>query len=127
LLWRILLVDETHYYEGFYSVFDQDSKIHYERYPRSLGLIETLSDSWPVQRLQWFTKGFYAANANGGNVIITDLRMGSEPDYVFRFKVGEMHNPHPKAVPVARQPGNRNFGRLSWVWARIWDPQAQMP
>jgi inner membrane protein len=121
------VVDDEHYYEGFYSVFDEDETIRFERYPRSPDLLETLSDSWPVQRLQWFTKGFSATGLNGDGIVITDLRMGLEPVYEFRFKVGEMGNPHPKAVPVERLPGIRNYDRLGWVWARIWDEQAQFP
>jgi len=125
LLWRVLAVDDTNYYEGFYSVLDAEQTIRFEHYPRSLDLIEPLADSWPVQRLQWFTKNFYAASAVNNDIIITDLRMGTEPEYVFRFKVGEMGNPHPHSTPVEQMPGIRNYDRLHWIWARIWDPQVR--
>ena len=55
------------------------------------------------------------------DIIISDLRMGVEPNYVFRFKVGEISNPHalPSAprllVPV------RDLSKLPLLWARIWD------
>ena len=124
LMWRVLVINEAHYYEGFYSLFDGNTPIRFEQHPRSLALIAPLRDSWPVQRLQWFTKDFYAASSHQGDIIITDLRMGLEPEYVFRFKVGEVANPHPHPVPVLRIPSVRNFERLHWVWARIWDPQA---
>jgi inner membrane protein len=84
-----------------------------------------LRDSWAVQRLQWFTKGFYATQSIDKKVVITDLRMGFEPEYAFRFKVGETGNPHPHPAPVEQLPGIRSFERLHWVWARIWDPQAR--
>lgn len=124
LLWRILAVDDGHYYEGFYSVLDDVPGIRFQRYPRMPELIEPLHDSWPVQRLQWFTKGFYATSLNEQNIIVTDLRMGFEPEYVFSFKVGEISNPHPRATAVEQQPGIRSFERLRWVWARIWNEQA---
>ena len=124
LLWRVLAVDDTYYYEGFYSVLDEDQTIRLQHYPRSLDLVEPLADSWPVQRLQWFTKNFYAASTVNNDVVMTDLRMGTDPEYVFRFKVGEMSNPHPRHAPVERVPGIRNYDRLYWVWARIWDAQA---
>jgi len=125
LLWRVLAVDDTNYYEGFYSVLDKDKTIRFEHYPRSLDLIEPLTDSWPVQRLQWFTKNFYAASSINNDIMITDLRMGIEPEYVFRFKVGEMGNPHPQPVQVEQLPGIRSYERLYGVWARIWHPQAR--
>ena len=123
LLWRVLAVDDTNYYEGFYSVLDKEKTIRFKPYPRSLDLIEPLADSWPVQRLQWFTKNFYAASAVNNDIIISDLRMGTEPEYVFRFKVGELANPHPQPAPVERMPGIRNYDRLNWIRVRIWDSQ----
>ena len=125
LLWRILAVNDEHYYEGFYSVLDDDVSISFEQHPRELELIEPLSTSWPVQRLQWFTKNFYAASLLDSDIVITDLRMGTEPEYVFRFKVGVMGNPHPHATPVEQLPGIRNYERLRWVWHRIWNKQVQ--
>jgi inner membrane protein len=123
LLWRILAVNGEHYYEGFYSVLDDDVSIDFRQYPRELELIEPLHASWAVQRLQWFTKNFYAAALMDNDIVITDLRMGTEPEYVFRFKVGMMGNPHPHTAPVERLPGIRNYERLRWVWHRIWDKQ----
>ncbi len=86
LLWRVLMVDDTNYYEGFYSVLDKDKTIRFEPYLRSLDLVKPLTDSWPMQRLQWFTKDFYAAGVVNNSIIITDLRMGTEPEYVFGFQ-----------------------------------------
>ena len=125
LLWRILAVDDNRYYEGFYSLLDGGDPVEYASWPRKLELVDPLRDSWAVQRLQWFTKEFYAADSIDGDVVMTDLRMGFEPEYVFRFKVGEMGNPHPRPAPVERVPGIRSLERLQWVWARIWDPQAR--
>jgi inner membrane protein len=125
LLWRILVVNDAYYFEGFYSILDDDTPIRFVQHPRSLQLIAPLHDNWPVQRLQWFTKDFYAVSSRQGDIIITDLRMGIEPEYVFRFKVGEMGNPHPHPAPVQRVTGVRNLERLRWIWARIWDPQVE--
>ena len=124
LLWRVLVVDDTNYYEGFYSVLDKEKTVDFNNYPRSIELIEPLSNSWPIQRLQWFTKNFYAASLIDKDIIMTDLRMGAEPEYVFRFKVGERGNPHSRLAPVKQLPGIRDYNRLHWFWARIWDSKA---
>ena len=126
LLWRILVVDDRHYYEGYYSVLDDYSSISFGRHSRQLELVEPLREIWPVQRLRWFTKNFYAAALSGNDIVITDLRMGTEPEYVFRFKVGEMGNPHAYSAPVERLPAIRNYERLGRVWDRIWDSRAEM-
>ncbi len=125
LLWRILVVNGTHYYEGFYSIFDSDPTVQFAAHPRTLELIAPLSDSWPVQRLQWFTKNFYAVQAIGNNIVMSDLRMGLEPDYVFRFKVGELGNPHAYPAPVERVVSPRSFDGLPALWARIWRQPSQ--
>ena len=127
LLWRIVAVDDLNHYEGFYSLLDDGAAVAFTPRPRSLELLEPLQDSWPVQRLRWFTKNFYTAERSGEDIVISDLRMGIDPDYVFRFKVGRMGNPHPYPVPVQRLEGVRNYERLRWVWARIWDPTAREP
>ena len=126
LLWRIVAQQsDGSYYEGYYSLLDDDRLIQFEQYPRSSHLLKGLQDSWAVQRLQWFTKDFYAASMQQNDIVITDLRMGLEPDYVFSFKVAEMSNPHPHPVLPVRVENERNLARLSWIWARIWDQRAQ--
>lgn len=125
LLWRVIAVDGQRYYEAYISLLDGDATPGFVARPRRLDLIEPLRESWPVARLSWFTKDFYAAALDGRDIVITDLRMGMEPDYVFQFKVGELANPHVRPAPVERIVASRNYARLRWVWARIWDPAAR--
>jgi inner membrane protein len=127
LLWRVLAMSEDSYYEGFYSLFDRDRSIGFDRYPSDPRLLNGLEGHWPVQRLQWFTKGFYSVGLDGRGIVMTDLRMGVEPDYVFRFKVAELGNPHARPLPAEQLPGIRRYERLSWVWKRIWSQEAVSP
>lgn len=127
VLWRVLAVDREHYYEGFHSLLDPGPQITFTRHPRHTGLLEPLAATRPVAQLAWFTRGFYAAREDAGRVLITDLRMGLEPDYVFSFVVGRIANPLPVPVPVERLAARRDFRRLHWVWARILDPRAVDP
>jgi inner membrane protein len=122
LLWRIVAMDGSSHYEGSYSLLADSTSIDFNPRPRSLQLIEPLRDGWPVQRLQWLTKIFYSVEQLDNDVVISDLRMGIAPGYVFRFKLGEVGNPHARAAPVERLAVKQDFGRLQWVWARIWDP-----
>lgn len=121
VLWRILAVDRGTYYEGYYSLLDEDKNVHFAQYPRNPELLDGVRDHWPVKRLAWFTKDFYAAGREGSAVSITDLRMGATPSFIFRFKVGEIGNPHTRPTPVERLPSQRDLSVLRWVWRRIWD------
>jgi len=119
VLWRILAVNEDHYYEGYYSLLDAGGTVRFSQHPRSLDLVEPLRGTWAVDRLTWFTKDFYAAERSGDDIIVADLRMGLEPDYVFRFVVGRAGNPHAEPVDPQRAPPERNWDRLPWLWQRI--------
>ncbi len=121
LLWRAVVRDENGYYEGYYSVFDGADPIEFSYYPSDEALIKTIDSHWPIQRLKWFSRGFYSVSQLGDGIVISDLRMGLEPDYVFRFKVGEVSNPHPKPVQPEQLQANRDLSLLRLIWARIWD------
>ena len=120
LLWRVLVLDEKGYYEGFYSLLDTSRSVQYTRYPSERRLLQGLQDHWPVKRLQWFTHGFYAVGQRGPDIMVTDLRMGLEPSYVFRFKVGEAAGYRAIPSPSSRIRDEGRLEQLRWVWQRIW-------
>ena len=126
LLWRLVAMGDDGYFEGYYSFLDGHPEVSGQHHNSRVELLESLAGHWPVARLQWFTHGFYKVSEEEDAVVISDLRMGLEGDYVFRFQVGEMNNPHPRPVTARRmQDGPRNTGRLARVWDRLWDPGVQ--
>jgi len=88
-VWRIIGRDDDGYFDGFYSFLPDSAPIRFNHYPSDDGLLDTISEHWPVQRLLWFTHGFYRVSLQGGDILITDLRMGLEANYRFIFKVAE--------------------------------------
>lgn len=126
ILWRAVVMTGRGYYESYYSLLDGDAKIEFVRYPSDEQLLVSIEDHWPVQRLRWFSKGIYSVRDFEGDIVISDLRMGIEPDYVFRFKVGEIDNPH--AVPTRPEllRAARDFSRLPLIWERIRDPSVEL-
>lgn len=120
LLWRAVVVDGDGYYEGFYSVLDRGSPVRFTHYASDEALLDGIEDTWPVQRLKWFSKGFYAVNKEQSDVIVSDLRMGVASSYVFRFKVGEISNPHTTPVEPVRLPPVRDMEKLGQLTRRIW-------
>ncbi|HEX6239453.1 MAG TPA: metal-dependent hydrolase, partial [Polyangiales bacterium] len=120
LLWRVLVVQGEHSHEGFHSLLDRDPSIQFERFDRGgQALAAELRDVDAVRRIAAFSKGFYALRQDGPRVLLTDLRMGLEPHYSFRFVVAERASPPvPLAVPL--QVGSRpDLGvALPWLWRR---------
>ena len=126
LLWRAVVRDEGGYYEAYYSLLDADNDIDFSYYPSQEELLIDIADHWPVQQLQWFSRGFYAVSERQGDIVISDLRMGLEPSYVFQFKIGEISNPHPKPAAPERIPADRDLSLLRLVWDRIWDSKVRL-
>ncbi len=124
ILWRVVAVSEDHYRIGYYSLLDYSPRINTVRFNSSPELLNGLQSHWPVQRLKWFTHGFYSVSSEEGAVVITDLRMGVEPNFAFRFKVAEMANPHPIPVSSTQMPDQSNWERLPALMRRIWDPSS---
>ena len=120
VLWRVVAVSGDAYHEGFYSLLDETQQVTFDAYPRGNALAAELSGVEGVQRLTSFTKGFFALRNEAGRVLISDLRMGQEPDYTFTFAVAEKRS---AAVPLAvpEQLGRRGDIRcsLSWLGQRI--------
>ncbi len=125
LLWRVLVMEHAGYQEGFYSLLDRQPGIRFQRYPSEPALLATLQAHWPVARLLWFSKGFYKVGVEDDAIVITDLRMGAEPDYVFRFKVAEHSNPHPTPVTPEQLPLAHGLRQVPDLLRRIWqEPEA---
>jgi inner membrane protein len=122
LLWRVVAVEDgrgTHYHEGFRSLLDEGPGMHFDRFERGAALAAEMQGIDGVRRIQAFSHGFWAAWERGGRLGITDLRMGQEPTYIFRFEVAERRSPVlPLAAPV--QVGSRPALQrgLPWLWRR---------
>jgi len=159
LLWRVVVMDDDGYHEGYYSLFDDRPRVRLEYHATDTELLAPLSDDWSVRRLAWFSKGFYGVSeadadtrvalesasslgqllglvetaaasdavpdAAGVPVVMTDLRMGQTPWFVFSFVVaehadGQLHPVPARQVPSERPPADV----LPRLWRRIWHEDA---
>ena len=80
-----------------------------------------------MQRLTWFDHGFQKAQVRDGVLVLSDLRMGSEPDYSFRFAVARVTAAgwQPLLPPQQLHWPWQARRRLPEVWQRIWHAQGQ--
>ena len=81
-----------------------------------------------VQRLAAFTKGFYKLEQRANRLLISDLRMGQEPNYSFSFAVAEGYSPtvalaQPEQIAVAFDIARG----LNWLWRRALGEQLAPP
>jgi len=127
LLWRIVVIDEVVYYEAFRSVFDGDAQFEFKPYDRGSELKKLLPNQSDLERIDWFTQNNFKLQRLENHILATDLRMGMEPTYFFRFQLARIQNNDeviaiaPKQLPMSRNA----IDGLYWVWQRIWDDQAE--
>jgi inner membrane protein len=122
LLWRVVARTQQGYYEGLDSVVANDGPIEFTFYPSEDRILAAALPHVPAaQRLQWFAGGFVGASVENDTLVLSDLRMGNHPDYVFRHAVARRGNPHWEAIEPERLPSTIPTRQLKWIWQRIWN------
>ena len=120
VLWRMVATTPDQYFEGFYSLLDATPTVRWTAHPRGADLLQQHRSNDSVQRIAAFTKGLFSLQRVDGRLLLTDLRMGQEPAYVFRFDVGTQ-----PPVQLSARPDLRRG--LPWLWDRIRGIDAPMP
>lgn len=129
LLWREVAMTPDGYVEGFWSIPADRGLMHFTAHRSDVAALHAADGVPAVRRLAWFTHGFLKAQVVDGVLVLSDLRMGNEPDYFFRFQMARQAPDGWQSIPV-RQPdafAPRDVGAM-WhaVWTRIWNaPQVQ--
>ncbi|MDP5291347.1 metal-dependent hydrolase [Oceanimonas sp. CHS3-5] len=119
LLWRVLAMTPDGYAEGHISLLDREPT-PFVMHDGGQQLYREWQEQPHVARMAWFTKGFFSMSERGSELVITDLRMGQEPGYVFNFVVAERQADgawQPLAMPrqFSERPG---AAAVDWLWRR---------
>jgi inner membrane protein len=124
LLWRVVALPDDpadpHFHEAYVSLFDGPAPVRFTAHDRGARLMATHGQAAPVSRLANFAGGFVKLSTTpDGQLRLTDLRMGQEPDYVFNFHLGPLH-------AVGSEPTKQVSERplvgpaLRWIGRRMW-------
>jgi inner membrane protein len=125
LLWRIVVMTEDGYLEGFDSLVAEDGPVRFERYSSDTESLSAAADIPAVKRLRWFSRDFLKSTVREDDMLVlSDLRMGQEPYYVFAHEVARRGNPHWHPTATRRVETSFESSALAGVWHRIWNDQA---
>ena len=132
LVWRAIAIadDGSRAYEGYTSLLDDDAPIRFHAIDRRPQLLEQATALPSVARLRWFADDFVKAHRDGADLLVSDLRMGAEPDYVFTFRVatigvGDVLTP---SAEIVRRPFDAELGAgLDWLWRRALGERVEPP
>ncbi|MGB4859702.1 MAG: hypothetical protein WBP11_10270 [Dokdonella sp.] len=120
--WRVVVMTPDGYLEGERSLIADTGPMHFTARPSNQNAMRMVAGFAAVQRLDWFNHGFMKAQHVDGELVLSDLRMGSEPDYACRFVVarrdpsGQWAEIPPRSLDWPWQ----SSGRLRELWSRIW-------
>lgn len=126
LLWRVVALpddsSDPRFLEAYVSLLDGARPVRFATHTRGAELMAAHGQAAPVARLATFAGGFVKLSATpDGQLRITDLRMGQQPDYVFNFDLGPLGavgsvratqvSERPPVGPALRWIGRRMWGR----------------
>ena len=129
LLWRVVAMTPSGYVEAERSVLVDDGPLHFRGYPSNVQALREAADVPVVQRLVWFNRGFMRAEVQEDRLVLSDLRMGLEPDYNFSFEVAARRGDGWQAIAPVQQPWTAPVSGMAGVralmaamWKRIREP-----
>lgn len=121
IVWKVIGREEDQYHNLYLSLFDDDDQARLYTHPRRADLAACLDGNDAFEKLQWFSRGYYRTDLEAGKLIVSDLRMGLTPYYVFRFALAEQNGTDvawTDPIPMERQIETLDQD-LSWLSERF--------
>ncbi len=127
LLWRVVAMTPEGLVEGERSLVADAGPMRFRHHRSDVAAYRDVSGFPAVQRLAWFSRGFLKAGVRDGQLVLSDLRMGAEPDYSFNFAVAECRDgAWAEIAPRQLSWPWQARRRLAAMWHRIWiEPDAR--
>ena len=91
----------------------------FTRTDRGQSLFEQAKHIPDVQQLEWFADGFNRADVIADKLVITDLRMGFEGNYVFQHLVAEIQADRWRAIQSSRLPSSLGSDDIAIFWDKF--------
>jgi inner membrane protein len=98
LLWRVVAMTPNGYVVGDRSLVADHGPMQFEGHASNVQALREAQAIPAVQQLTWFNRGFMRAQVVDGRLVLSDLRMGLEPDYTFNFVVAEQADGQWRAI-----------------------------
>ena len=117
LLWMGLAHSDDTVRVGLYSVLDERDDIAFEEIATRRDLLEPYANQTAVERLLWFSRGYYQAEARGDTLLFHDLRFGrtdawltNNGDYLFTFRLRRALDDSTRLTGFEQQGPSLNLG-----------------
>ncbi|MCX2739382.1 metal-dependent hydrolase [Pontibacter anaerobius] len=126
VFWSVTAEGEDGFYNGFYSLLDENQEITYDYEPANKELLAPYRGHPELERLLQLTKGYYTVEkTDDGALLINDLRFGkfdgwkkSGGGYVFVYKVWQDKQGNLQFEEINNRPKVDGEYLMSY-WSRI--------
>lgn len=123
-LWAGYAEEKDSLYAGLYSVFDDDREIQFQKIPQNKSLLEPYRNQLPIERLIWFSQGYYAVEKNSEDLVVHDLRFGrsdlwledSSAPFVWSYR---LHFNDDSTEVIGFEQFEPNFDVSYAMWSRL--------
>lgn len=117
VVWKVIALEEDRYHNLYLSLLDnEDQPPEIYTHPRHPELIGCLQNSEAYRKLDWFSRGYLRAEQVDDKVVVSDLRMGLTPGYVFRFAIGKLEDGQAVAMAPERDLSTRRVDSEDFRW-----------
>jgi inner membrane protein len=119
--WKTIAIDGNRYINLYSSTFGNKDAVTAYVHSRRADLIPCLASNQWFQDLSAFNKDIFNLAVDGTEVVMSDLRMGLSPNYVFSFAIAEAADGgmRPLEIPVRRPVTRSVVGDWDWLFAGI--------
>lgn len=120
VLWRVVVSTEDGFLEGFDSLLFDEGLMRLTPIENDVNSLREARSIWSVDRLQWFSQGLIKVQVKNDKLIVSDLRMGQDPNLVFNHVVANRQNGVWVETPSELQPIVFSEMISLQLWHRLW-------
>jgi len=124
LVWRVVVMTPDGYLVGERSLLDGQEPMRFHAFASDTEALAAVRNLPAVEHLTAFNGGYMRARVDDDRwLVLSDLRMGNEPGYLFNFVVAEREADRWREVsPPQQLPSEMDIrSTLSGLWARLWN------
>jgi inner membrane protein len=125
VLWYCIAEDTDGYHLGYYSLLDRSRDVEFTYIPRHAEPITDFEDAYVIDRLIWFSDGYYAVRKEQGELVFHNIKFGNmtlnktEERFVFSYLIESGDEGGLSARQVFRAEGEDLMKLARGLWQRI--------
>jgi len=127
-LWNGYIIRQDTVYHAVYSIFDESTDLDFRRIPMNSQIFEPYKNHRAGEAMLWFSRGYYTAEKQDGDIYFYDLRFGRDDfwltdqgGYVWGNRLVIDENGKAETFDQSLPSFELRARNLELFWDRIWN------